>query len=69
MLYTAFSRTRKFEFIHLNFKDLNREYKNRKQPIIELINGIFNSLYKNGKIYEVSFDDGKIYVGCTCDKI
>lgn len=69
MLYTALSRTSKFDFIHLTFKDLNKEYKNRKQPIIELINSKFNSLYKNGKIYEVVFDDGKIYVGCTCDEI
>lgn len=69
MLYTALSRTCKFEFIHLNFKSLNRKYKNRHSPIIELVNSKFNSLYKNGKIYEVVFDNGKFYVGCTCEEL
>jgi len=69
MLYTALSRTCKLEFSHLNFKNLTTKYKYRSQPIIELVNSKFNSLYKNGKIYEVVFTNGKIYVGYTCDEI
>lgn len=69
MLYTALSRTCKLEFSHLNFKNLTTKYKYRSQPIIELVNSKFNSLYKNGKIYEVVFNNGKIYVGYTCDEI
>lgn len=70
MLYTALSRTHKFEFIHLNFKDLKTKYKYRGQPIIELVNSKFNSLFKNGKIYEVSFKhSNKLYIGSTCDDL
>lgn len=66
-LYTALSRTRKFEFIHLDFKSRNNVYKIRSQPRLELVNAKFNSLYKDGKIYEVTFDNGRVYVGSTCD--
>ena len=68
-LYTALSRTRKFEFIHLNFKELNNRYVTREQPTLELTNSKFNSLYRNGKIYKIMFDDGRLYVGSTCEEL
>ena len=68
-LYTALSRTRKFEFIRLNFKELNNRYVTREQPTLELTNSKFNSLYKNGKIYKIMFDDGRLYVGSTCEEL
>ena len=68
-LYTSLSRTTKLEYIHINFKELNNKYCNRKQPNIELINTKFNSLYKNGKIYKITFDNEKIYIGSTCENL
>ena len=68
-LYTALSRTTKFDFIHVKNKELNNKYFNRKQPILELVNSRFNSLYKNGKIYKVTFDNGMVYIGSTCEEL
>ena len=68
-LYTALSRTTKLEYVHLNFKELNKVYKVRMQPLLELVNSRLNSLYKNGKIYKVTFDNEKTYVGCTCEEL
>ena len=68
-LYTALSRTTKLEYIHLNNKELNNKYFNKRQPILELANSKFNSLYKNGKIYKVTFENGMIYIGSTCEKL
>ena len=68
-MYTALSRTRKFEFIRLNFKELNNRYVTREQPTLELTNSKFNSLYKNGKIYKIMFDDGRLYVGSTREEL
>ena len=68
-LYTALSRTTKLDYIHLNNKEVNNKYVNRRQPLLELMNTKFNSLYKNGKIYKVMFDDGKVYVGSTCEEL
>ena len=67
-LYTALSRTTKFEFLHLNFKELNKEYKIRGSPDVELVN-VKNSKYIDGKIYKVTFNDDKIYIGSTCDDL
>ena len=67
-LYTALSRTTKFEYIHLNFKELNKEYKFRRQPCVEQVNAK-NNQYINGKIYKVTFNDDKIYIGSTCDDL
>ena len=68
-LYTALSRTTKLEYIHVNHKELNNRYINRKQPILELVNSRFNSLYKNGKIYKVTFDNNMVYAGSTCEEL
>lgn len=54
-LYTALSRTTKFEYIHLNTSALNRRYEIRKQPSMEIVNSYFNSDYNNGKIYKIEF--------------
>ena len=48
---------------------LVKSYYNRKLPDVELVNSRKNSLYKNGKIYEVTFDNKKIYVGSTCEEL
>ena len=34
-----------------------------------MINSKFNSLYKNGKIYKITFDNNKIYIGSTCEEL
>ena len=68
-LYTALSRTTKLEYVHLNNKEINNKYFNKRQPILELVNSKFNSLYKNGKIYKVTFDNGMVYVGSTCEEL
>ena len=68
-LYTALSRTTKLEYIHLNNKEINNKYFNRRQPMLELTNSKFNSLYKNGKIYKVTFDNEKVYIGSTCEEL
>jgi len=56
-LYTALSRTRKIEFIHINNKELNNKYVVRKEHHTDLVNNKFNSVYQNGKIYKVTFDN------------
>ena len=68
-LYTALSRTTKLEYIHLDNSKLNRSYKTRPGPSIEIINSRFNSIYKNGKIYKITFDNGNVYVGQTCESL
>ena len=68
-LYTALSRTTKFEYIHLNKNEINSIYKIRQHPNLELINSRFNSQFNNGKIYEIKFDNDKIYIGSTCEEL
>ena len=65
-LYTAMSRTTRFDYLHVNNKMLKNIYFNRKKPVLELVNSKFNSLFKNGKIYKVT---SYIYVGSTCQKL
>ena len=68
-LYTALSRTTKHDYIHVNNKEFNRKYFNRKQPVIELVNSKFNSLYNKGKIYKVTFSNKMVYTGSTCEEL
>ena len=68
-LYTALSRTTKLEYIHLNNKEVNRRYINRKQPTLETVNSKFNNLFKNGQIYKITFDNNMIYIGSTCEDL
>ena len=63
------SRTTKFDYIRINNKEINNKYFNRKQPVLEFINSKFNSLYKNGKVYKVTFDNKMVYVGSTCEEL
>ena len=37
-LYTALSRTTKFEYIHVNNSELNNKYFNRRKPVLKLTN-------------------------------
>ena len=53
----------------MNNNKINNKYFNKRQPILELVNSKFNSLYKNGKIYQVTFDNGLVYVGSTCEEL
>ena len=68
-LYTSMSRTTKFEYIHINDKELKNKCFNRKKPLLELVKSKFNSLYKNGKICKVTFDNRLVYVGSTCEEL
>ena len=68
-LYTALSRTTKFEYIHVNNKVFNRKYFNRRSPVLELVNSKFNSLHKNGKIYKVTFSNKMVYIDSTCEEL
>ena len=68
-VYTALSRTTKMEYIHINNKEINNKYFNKKQPVLELVNSKFNSLYRNGKIYKITFDNRMVYVGSTCKEL
>ena len=68
LLYTALSRTTKYNYICLDNSKLNTKYVNRKMPFLELTNAKFNSLYSEGKIYKILVDD-KIYVGSTCEDL
>ena len=53
-LYTSISRTTKHEYVHINNNNNNClktiSTSTVKQPILELTNTKFNSLYQNGKI-------------------
>ena len=61
-LYTPLSRTKRFEFIHLNNSQINERYYPRKQPLLEFTNARFNSQFKIGKICKITIDD-KIILG------
>ena len=67
-LYTALSRTTKLDFIHLNFNKLNTKYKPKEEVLFETCNVIQNT-FQNGKIYKVTFNDKKIYIGSTCNDL
>ena len=68
-LYTALSRTTRINYIHLNNKEIKNKYFNQRQPTLELVNSKFNSLYKNGKIYKVTFENEYIYIGSTYEEL
>ena len=68
-LYTALSRTTKLEYIKLNNKEINNKYFNRRRPTLEIVNSKCNSSYKNEKVYKVTFNNGMVYVGSTCEDI
>ena len=50
-LYTALSRTTKYEYIHLDNQLLNNHYKPRPQPMLERVNSYYNCDYLFGKVY------------------
>ena len=66
-MYTSLSRTTKLEYIHLNNKKICRNYRERPQDQMIILNSYFNADYQNGKIYHVTFENNdKHYVGSTC---
>ena len=65
-MYTSLSRTTKLEYIHLNNKKICRNYRQRPQDQMIILNLYFNADYQNGKIYHVTFENNdKHYVGST----
>ena len=54
--------------IHVHNSKINDYYFQRRQPVLEITNSNFNSLYKNGQIYKISLDD-KICIGSTCETL
>lgn len=68
ILYTALSRTKKFEYIHLINKELRPMYYIRKNANHKTIKPYQNE-YKDAKIYKIEFDNGLIYIGCTTKSI
>ena len=65
-LYTALSRTTKFEHLHVD--KLNERYWIKKNTDI-IARRIKFTEYKTGKIYRVKFDNGKFYIGSTKNTI
>ena len=61
-LYTALSRTTKFEYIHAENLKSKCEYnaKNKHEVV-----SIGHTEYQKGKIYKIQFEDGSIYIGST----
>ena len=68
-LYTALSRTTKFEYIHLNNKEVNHRYYVREQPDEEIPKMDGDLKNNSGKIYKIEFSNGKVYVGSTCEDL
>ena len=65
-LYTALSRTTKFEYIHA--ENLNAKYTYNSKNKHEVVS-IGHTEYQKGKIYKIEFDDGTIYIGSTIKTI
>ena len=64
--YTSLSRTTKLEYIHLDNKKIGKQYRERPQDQMIVLNSYFNADYQNGKIYHVTFENNdKHYVGST----
>ena len=61
-MYTALSRSTKFEYIHIDNQKKTYYYNqhNKHETI-----SIGQTEYQNGKIYRIDFDDSKIYIGST----
>ena len=65
-MYTSLSQTTKLEYIHINNKKICKQYRERPQGQMIILNSYFNADYQNGKIYHVTFEkNDKHYVGST----
>ena len=65
-MYTSLSRTTKLEYIQLDNKKICKQYRERPQDQMIILNSYFNADYQNGKIYHVTFENNdKHYVGST----
>ena len=63
-MYTALSRTTKFDYIHLDNNKLKSEYECVKNNNI-LVMKPRQTEFKDGKIYRIDFDNEDIYIGST----
>ena len=68
-IYTALSRTTKFKYIHLNNRELCHRYFIREHPDEEISKTNYDLKYNDGKIYKITFSNGKVYVGSTCEDL
>lgn len=69
-LFTALSRTTKYEYIHLDNQLLNNHYKPRPQPMLERVYSYYNCDYLFGKVYQITFEKcDKVYVTSTTDDL
>ena len=65
-MYTSLSRTTKLECIHLDNKQICKQYRERPQDHMIILNSYLNADYQNGKIYHVTFElNDKHYIGST----
>jgi hypothetical protein len=67
-LYTSLSRTTTFDYIHLDNTKLKSKYV-YNMSTKHLTKTIKQSKYKDGKIYQIDFDDGCVYIGSTIKSI
>ena len=67
MVYTAISRTTKWEYVHVAKALSNKRYSNREYKHKTL--KTYVTEYSKGKIYKITFDEGKIYIGQTCKEL
>ena len=61
-LYTALSRSTKFEYIYA--ENLKSKYEYNAKNKHEVVS-IGHTEYQKGKIYKIQFEDGSIYIGST----
>ena len=67
MMYTALSRTTKWEYVHLDCKNIAKYKYEIKQKKFKILKPLFNE-YRSCKIYRI-FDDSKVYIGMTCREL
>ena len=64
-MYTALSRTTKFEYLHINNSEIRNKYFIRKQPDVEIINPRIISLFNSSKIYLIKHKNGKMTISSS----
>ena len=65
-LYTALSRTKELNHVHLDTTKLNSKYKIRMPSLCVTVSSYFNDDYHNGQIYKITFEhNNKLYIGSS----
>ena len=65
-LYTALSRTRKLDVIHLDTSKLKKEYEITIPDDYVIVNSYFKDDYHNGEIYKITLEhNNKLYIGSS----